>query len=92
MKRITQEDIRVATFDALPDDYRNHIDYQYENDYRYIQEGDFLDAILSYELIDLAMRTKRSQTKKPKDLGPKKVHSMKRRDHYSNPVRKKSIQ
>ena len=32
LKRISQEDIRVATFDALPVEYRNYIESQYEKD------------------------------------------------------------
>ena len=49
LKSITKSDIRVATFYAIPVEYRNHIESQYESDYRDMQEGEFLDAMISYE-------------------------------------------
>ena len=63
---MTEEDIRAATFDSIPKEYREHIDSQYENDYRDMEEAYFLDAMLSYEIIDITLRTKRYQEKKPK--------------------------
>ena len=56
---MTKEDITVETFDALPKEYRDHIGSQFEIDFRDMEEAYFLDTILGYELIDIAMRTKR---------------------------------
>ena len=64
--RVTEEDIRAATFDALSSKYHTHIEGQFKVDFRDIGEIDFLDAMLSYETIDTARRAKTSEEKERK--------------------------
>ena len=63
---ITEEDIRTATFDALPKEYKTHIDGQFEVDFRDMDEIDFLDAMLSYETVDKARRAQNGKEKEKK--------------------------
>ena len=67
---ITKEEIQTATYDALPPDYRTHINSQYELNFRDMEEIDFLEAMLSYESIDQAQRAQ--QTKEEEKLAKKK--------------------
>ena len=77
---ITEEDVRVATFDALPQEYKTHIDGQYEVDFRDMDEIDFLDAMLSYETIDKARRAKLDkEKKKAKEANLKKTSNSRKR-------------
>ena len=55
---ITEEDIRTATFDALPEEYRTHITGQFEENFRSMDDIEFLEAMLSHETIDKARRAK----------------------------------
>ena len=88
--RVTEEDIRTATFDALPSEYRTHIEGQFEVDFRDIGEIDFLDAMLSYETIDTARRAKTNKEKeKQKELSSKKNISKKRGDNVEDPRKTK---
>ena len=64
---ITEEDIRTATYDALPKEYQTHIEGQYDTDFRDMDEIEFLEAMLSFEAIDkgrLAQRDTDKQKKK----------------------------
>ena len=49
---INKEESRAATYDALPRDYRCHIKSQYELDFMDMEETDFVDVMLTYELMD----------------------------------------
>ena len=83
---ITEEDIRTATFDALPSEYKAHIEGQYEVDFRDMDEIEFLDAMLSYETIDMARRAKANKEKeKKKDSSSKKTNTRKRGDDADDP-------
>ena len=75
LMNISEEDIRTATYDALPPDYQAHIDSQYEVDFRDMDDIDFLEAMLSYESIDQACRAQ--QTKEKEKLAKKKEQSSK---------------
>ena len=79
---ITEEDTRTAMFDALPEEYRTHITGQFEEDFRSMDDIEFLEAMLSHETIDKARRAKRTsdkeKDKKPKDSAGKKPSYKKR--------------
>ena len=81
MASITEEEIWTATYDALALDYRCHIESQYELDFMDMEETDFVDAMLSYELIDNTQRTKQIQKeKRRKELAPKRSSNPKEGD------------
>ena len=84
MTSITEEEIQTATYDALPPDYRTHINSQYELDFRDMEEIDFLQAMLSYEIIDKAQRAQKEKEnekeKKRKELSLKKSPNPKEGD------------
>ena len=85
LTRVTKEDIRTATFDALPSKYHTHIEGQFEVDFRKIGEIDFLDTMLSYETIDTARGAKTNKEKeKQKELSSKKNISRKRGDNVED--------
>ena len=66
LESITEEDIRTATFDALPLEYKTHINGQYKVDFRDMDKVDFLDAMLSYKTIDTTRRAKANKEKERK--------------------------
>jgi hypothetical protein len=72
LESITEEDVRTATYDALPQDYKTHIDGQYEVDFRDMDEVEFLEAMISYETIDKNRRALRDKEKEKKKESSKK--------------------
>ena len=66
LESITEEDICTATFNALPGEYRTHIDGQFEVNFRDMDEIEFLNAMLSYETINKARRAKANKEKEKK--------------------------
>ena len=45
--KITEAEIRAATYDTPPKEYKVHINSQYESNWQDMDENDFLDAMLS---------------------------------------------
>ena len=81
---ITKDEIRAATYDALPQDYKTHINSQYEFDWQDMDDNDFLDAMLSYELIESTQRFKQTlKEKKRKEWTSKKSSNLKEGDSES---------
>ena len=72
LESITEEDIRTATYDALPKDYKTHIDGQFEVYFRDMDEIEFLEAMLSFETIDKGRRALREKDKERKKQTSKK--------------------
>ena len=60
---VSNEDIRTAMFDALPPDYKTRITRQLEEDFRSMDNIEFLKVMLSYETIDKAHRAERNSDK-----------------------------
>ena len=89
---ISEEDIRTATYDALPPDYKSHIDGQYEVDFRDMDEIDFLEAMLSQESIDQARRAQKEKdnerNSKRKESASKKPFTRKGGDTNSENQRR----
>ena len=50
-RKVTKNEIRVVTYDALPQDYQTHINSQYKADWQDMDDTDFLDAMLSYDCL-----------------------------------------
>ena len=46
---ITTKEIQAATYSALPENYKIHINCQCEADWQDMDENDFLNAMLAYE-------------------------------------------
>ena len=81
---ITEDEIQAATYDALPQDYKTHINSQYESDWQDMDDNDFLDAMLSYKLMDNTQRLKKAQKeKKRKEWTSKKSSNLSEGDSES---------
>ena len=72
LEMISEEDIRTATYDALPQEYKTHIEGQYDTDFRDMDEIEFLEAMLSYEAIDKGRLAQREADKQKKKETSKK--------------------
>ena len=86
---ISDEDIRTATFDELPKEYKTHTIGQFEEGFLSMDEIEFLEAMLSHETIDKACKAKRSSDKekdkkKSKDLAGKNLSYKKRGRDYGD--------
>ena len=68
---ISEEDIHTATYDALPKEYKTHIEGQYETDFRDMDEIEFLESMLAFEVIDKGRLALREQDKKKKESSKK---------------------
>ena len=81
MASINKEVIHTATFDALLLDYRRHIKTSYELDFLDMEEVDFVNLMLSYELMDNTQRAKQIQKEKRKrESTPKRSSNPKEGD------------
>jgi hypothetical protein len=72
LEMISEEDIRTATYDALPKEYKTHIEGQYETDFRDMDEIEFLEAMIAFEVIDKGRLALREQDKQRKKEASKK--------------------
>ena len=72
LESVTEEDIRTATYDALPREYKTHIEGQYNTDFRDMDEIEFLEAMLSFEVIDKARLSQRDAEKQKRKETSKK--------------------
>ena len=55
---ITNEEIRAAIYNALPEDYKTHITYQCKADWQNMDENEFLNAMLAYKFFNNTQRSK----------------------------------
>ena len=66
--QILEEEICDAIYDALPQDYKTHINYNTNVDWQEMDDQEFLDIMMSYERLDNARRLKSEQEKERRDL------------------------
>ena len=87
---ITEEDVRTATFDALPEPYKTHIEGNYESDFRDMDEIDFLEAMISFETLDQARlsKLKKEKEQKKKTAAASKKQAGKRKTEDNDEPRK----
>ena len=62
--KITKEEIQAAIYDALPEDYKTHINYQCKADWQDMDENKVLNAMIAYKHYDNTQKFKRSQREK----------------------------
>jgi hypothetical protein len=72
LEMISEEDILTAMYDALPQEYKTHIEGQYDTDFRDMDEIEFLKAMLSFEAIDKGRLAQRELDKQKKKETSKK--------------------
>ena len=69
LKPLRESDVRAAIFDGLPTPYQDHVENNYEEDWRDMEETTFLDALRAYEKID---QNKRREAEASKEREKKK--------------------
>ena len=57
---VTKKEIQAAIYDALPEDYKTHINCQCEANWQDMEENNFLNAMLAYEYYDNPQKLKQS--------------------------------
>ena len=52
LKPLEESDVRAAIFDGLPTPYQDHVQNNYEEDWRDMEETTFLDALRAYAMVE----------------------------------------
>ena len=84
--RVTDREIRAATYDALPKKYQDYINYSCKEDWHDMSDHDFLQAMMAHEFHDNTLYFKRSQQekKRKREEAAKKSASLKNPDPVFN--------
>ena len=59
--QVSKEEIQNLIYDALPQDYKMHIDCSFAADWQEMDDNEFLDVMMSYKRLDNAKRLKHNQ-------------------------------